>query len=108
MPSAIAQTTAISVVDRYMHGLFAGDVATIRNCLDDQFQVRRKNTLNDPTYAAFLIDRYDGATYRILDQAEQKNGRTSVDVEITDKKKEGMVIRLLLDHQNKIVDEMPQ
>ncbi len=100
------RNAAIAVVDRYMHGLFTGDVATIRDCLDDLFQARRKNTLNDPTYAAFLIDRYDGATYRIRDVAAQPNGGTIVDVEIIYRSDETVVIRLMLNRRNQIVDEI--
>ncbi|MFO7714241.1 hypothetical protein [Desulfosarcina sp.] len=106
VPSAIAETSAIAVVDRYMHGLFAGDVEAIRGCLDDRFQARRKNTFNDPTYAAFLIDRYGGAAYRIVNQAAQNNG-TIVDVEITYRSGDAVVIRLMLNRRNQIVDEIP-
>ena len=101
-----AETTAAAVVDRYMRSLFSGDIESIQQCLAKSFQERRKNTFKDPGYANFLINRYDGATYRILNQAEQKNGRTTVDVEITYRSGDTMVVRLLLDHQNKIVDEI--
>jgi hypothetical protein len=104
--SSGAQTTAIGVVERYMQGLFAGDVATIQDCLDDLFQARRENTLKDPAYPAFLIERYSGATYHIQNSATQANGKTIVDVEIIYRSAETVVIRLMLNRRNQIVDEM--
>lgn len=105
-PPSDAETTAAAVVDRYMRSLFSGDIESIQQCLAKSFQARRKNTFNDPGYATFLIQRYDGASYRILNQAEQKNGSTMVDVQITYRSGDALVIRLLLDHQNEIIDEM--
>lgn len=101
-----AETTAAAVVDRYMRSLFAGDIESIQQCLAISFRERRKNTFKDPNYATFLINRYDGASYRILDQAEQKNGKKMVSVQITYRSGDTLVIRLLLDHQNEIFDEM--
>lgn len=106
MDTAIAQTDAKAVVDRYMNSLFTGDIKTIKKCLGKDLRDRRKNTFKDPNYASFLIDRYDGATYRIIENIEKKNGMSFVDVEITFNTSQTLIIRLLIDADKKIVDEI--
>ena len=100
-----AETTAAAVVDRYMRSLFSGDIESIQQCLAKSFQERRKNTFKDPGYTNFLINRYDGATYRILNSVERKNGSEVVDVEIVFPSSDKLKIRLLLNHLHKIIDE---
>jgi hypothetical protein len=104
--SAVSQTKAQDIVDFYMRSLIAGDIENIQQCLGKDLQKRRENTFKDPTYSNFLLDRYDGATYRIVQNIARPNGSNIVDVEITFKTIEKLMIRLLLDSRNKIIDEI--
>lgn len=106
METVIAQTDAKAAVDRYMNSLFAGDIENIKKCLGKDLRDRRKNTFKDPDYSNFLIARYDGATYRIIQSNQKKHGRNSVDVEITFKTGDILKIRLLMDAHQKIIGEI--
>ncbi len=106
METAIAQTDAKAAVDRYMNSLFAGDIENIKKCLGKDLRDRRKNTFKDPDYKKFLTERYDGATYRIIEDNQKRNGRNLVDVEITFNTSQKLRIRLLLDAHQKIIDEI--
>ena len=104
-PSA-AESKASETVASYMQALFSGDIATLETCLGKDLRERRKAALNDPDYARFLADRYENARYRILGMQNRQNGLTAVDVEITFGSAEKMTVRFILDHQDKIIDEI--
>lgn len=103
--SIAAQSEAVDVIDRYMSAVFSGNIEIIKQCLGKDLQQGRKNTFKDPTYSDFLINRYDGATYQVVQNRELKSGSKSVDVKITFQNNSKMIIRLILDRNNKIIDE---
>jgi hypothetical protein len=103
---SLANNSAEAVVDIYMNGLFAGDIETIKQCIGKDLKKRHKNTFKDPAYSRFLMNRYDGATFRIIQKKERENGTKIVDVRITFRDNNSMAIRLILDQGNKILNEI--
>lgn len=103
--SAASKTEDKKVVEMYLSALLIGDVQTIKNCLGNRLLQRKKNTLEDPGYSSFLLDRYNGATFSIIDSVSDETGKNKVDVEITFISGDKMKIRLTLKN-NKITDEI--
>jgi hypothetical protein len=104
--AAGAQTGVRGTVERYMNALFAGNIDTLNQCLGKDFRQRHRNTFKDPTYSNYLINRYNGATFRIIRNQDRKDGKKIADVAITFKDSSTMTIRLLLNEGNQIIDEV--
>lgn len=104
--TAGAQTEVNDAIERYMNALVAGDIETVKQCLGKKLRKRHKNTFKDPAYASFLVNRYDGATFSIVQNRERENGTQIVDVKITFKDRNAMTIRFFLNSSNKIIEEI--
>lgn len=103
---AISETKSVQVVDTYMKSLIIGDLTTIEGCLGQEMIMQFENILTDKNYSNFLAERYNGATYVVLSEEVTQNGIKEVDVEITFSYGGTMTKRFLVDHQNKIIDEV--
>ena len=102
-----AAKSAQGVFHQYMQSLISGNVESIQQCLDKDFQKRVKNTFQDPTqYRLYLIERYEGAIYHILEQKDQKNGEKSITMEIQFKNNAKKKVQLYLSPKNKIFKEV--
>lgn len=102
-----AAKNAQEVVHQYVQSLISGNVESIQQILDKSLQKRISNTFQDPTqYRLFLIERYEDATYRILEQKDQKNGEKSITIEIQFKNNAKKKVQLYLSPKNKIFKEV--
>ena len=104
--SASSENGPIEVVELYVNALITGDLETIKKCLGDNLLRQRKNTFKDSSYSKFLIDKYTGSSFRINRQQDRKNGSKLVDIEIIFDSKDKLAIRLILNKENKIIDEI--
>ena len=79
----IDSAEAEAVMSQYLAALAGGDVATMKTLLGGRLKAKRTPLLDNPDYAAYLVDAHANASFEIMGTLRAAPNIVSVDVVVS-------------------------
>lgn len=84
------------VMNRYFTALSSGDTADLSNLLAEQYLLRKKTVLSNPSYSVYLRSQYENASWQLLRCSHSPSGPIEIETQVRLPSQESRNITFLL------------